>query len=146
MRCSKGTAFPCPLAGRGGVEGVCRKLVTCRELPDPTGWYLAHDEDDFFARVDRLMELGRDSLEIKRKILERFTESELYPYAKSYLDGVHNRFGAYWHNHFATIGLIGMNEACVNFLKRDIGSAPGQALAARVLEHQARKPSSHRTW
>lgn len=97
--------------------------------------YLAQHEDDFLTRVDRLMELASDSLEIKRKILERFTENDLYPYAKFYLSGIHDGFGAYWHNHFATIGLVGMNEACVNFLKQDIGSAPGQALAARVLDH-----------
>jgi ribonucleoside-triphosphate reductase (formate) len=103
--------------------------------------YLAEDEADFMTRVDRLMELARDSLEIKRKILERFTENELYPYAKSYLEGVHSQFGEYWHNHFATIGLVGMNEACLNFLGRDIGSRRGQGLAAHVLEHMRERLS-----
>jgi len=103
--------------------------------------YLARDEADFLARLDRLMELAHDSLEIKRKILERFTANDLYPYAKCYLESIHSRFGAYWHNHFATIGLVGMNEACVNFLKQDIGSTPGQAFAARVLDHMRQRLS-----
>lgn len=114
-----------PLTGSIGV-------VT---LNMPRIGYLAHDEADFLARVDRLMELARDSLEIKRKVLERFTENDLYPYAKSYLEGVSSRFGEYWHNHFSTIGLVGMNEACLNFLGQDIGNREGSALAARVLDH-----------
>jgi len=57
------------------------------------------------------------------------------------LGSIHSRFGAYWHNHFATIGLVGMNEACVNFLKQDIGSPPGQAFAARVLDHMRQRLS-----
>ncbi len=78
--------------------------------------YLARDEEDFFRRLERLMEMAKTSLEIKRKTLERFTEKGLYPYARHYLAGIKKIAGAYWANHFSTIGLNGMNEACLNFL------------------------------
>jgi ribonucleoside-triphosphate reductase len=97
--------------------------------------YLSVDENDFIERLDRLMDLARDSLELKRKVLEQFTENDLYPYAKFYLRNVKRRFGEYWHNHFATIGLVGMNEACLNLLRRDIGTDEGQAFALATLSH-----------
>jgi len=79
------------------------------------------------------MSLAKESLEIKRKTIERFTEEELYPYSKFYLSMVRKRFGRYWTNHFSTIGLIGMNEACLNFLGKDIFSDEGKKLARKVL-------------
>ena len=97
--------------------------------------HLSVDENDFIERLDRLMDLARDSLELKRKVLEQFTENDLYPYAKFYLRNVKRRFVEYWHNHFATIGLVGMNEACLNLLGRDIGAAEGQAFALATLSH-----------
>ncbi|MDX9868435.1 MAG: ribonucleoside triphosphate reductase, partial [Kiritimatiellia bacterium] len=84
--------------------------------------HLAADEDDFLARLDSLMGIARNSLEIKRKVLEQFTAQDLYPYTRFYLRQVHQRFGAYWQNHFSTIGLVGLNEACLNLLGRDIGT------------------------
>ncbi|OQX81535.1 MAG: hypothetical protein B6D56_02255 [Candidatus Omnitrophica bacterium 4484_70.1] len=96
--------------------------------------YLSKTEKDFFERLEYLMELAKESLEIKRKILERLTESNLYPYSKFYLRNIKKRFNQYWKNHFSTIGLIGMNEACINFLNKDIGSKEGQGFALRVLD------------
>ena len=97
--------------------------------------YLSDSEGEFFDRLDRLMEIGRTSLETKRKVLERFTENDLYPYTKYYLRGVKERFGRYWHNHFSTIGLVGLNEACLNLFGRDVGTEEGVAFAGRVLDH-----------
>ena len=97
--------------------------------------YLSNDADDFIARVDSLMLLARSSLETKRKVLEQFTGRNLYPYTRFYLRDVHQRHACFWKNHFSTIGLTGMNEACLNFLGKDIGTPEGQALAARVLDH-----------
>ena len=74
--------------------------------------YLATSEADFIERLDMLMEIARDSLEAKRKVLEQFTAKNLYPYTRFYLRAVKCRHGHYWHNHFSTVGLIGMNEAC----------------------------------
>jgi ribonucleoside-triphosphate reductase len=97
--------------------------------------YLATSEEDFMGQLDHLMEIARTSLETKRHVLEQFTEQGLYPYTKFYLRGVKERYGHYWHNHFSTIGLVGMNEACLNLLGCDIGTEQGVAFAGRVLDH-----------
>ncbi len=101
--------------------------------------YLASDEEEFFSMLDRVMALARESLEIKRKILERFTEGNLYPYARFYLRDVKKRFGSYWQNHFSTIGLIGMNEACLNLFGKGIASEEGRIFAINVLEHMRQR-------
>lgn len=96
--------------------------------------YLARDEADFRTRLERLMEVSRTSLEIKRKMLETFTERGLYPYSHHYLRNVKARAGSFWANHFATIGLNGMNEASLNLLGVDIAHPEGHAFAARTLD------------
>ena len=80
------------------------------------------------------MDVARDSLELKRKLLERLTGAGLYPYTSYYLRNMHARFGAYWKNHFSTIGLVGMNEACVNLGLPGIASPEGHAFATRTLD------------
>ncbi len=97
--------------------------------------YQAKNEEDFFKRLDGLMEIARTSLETKRKVLEQFTSKGLYPYTSFYLRDVKKRFNTYWENHFSTIGLIGGNEACLNLLGCDIGSEEGRAFAGRMLDH-----------
>lgn len=97
--------------------------------------YLSSSESEFLERFDRLMLIARTSLETKRKVLEQFTAQNLYPYTRFYLRDVAKRFGSYWENHFSTIGLVGMNEACVNLFGRDIGSGEGRGFALRVLGH-----------
>ena len=97
--------------------------------------YLASSEEDFLRRLDHMIQIARTCLETKRKVLEQFTDHDLYPYTKFYLRDVHQRFGHHWENHFSTIGLVGMNEACRNLLKCDIGMEPGHAFARRVLDH-----------
>jgi anaerobic ribonucleoside-triphosphate reductase len=96
--------------------------------------YLAQSKEDFIDRLGHLMDLAKNSLEIKRKVLENLTEAGLYPYSQFYLRNVKEGFGQYWKNHFSTIGLVGMNEACLNFLGEDISSAKGQAFALEVLD------------
>jgi len=95
--------------------------------------YLARDEEEFSERLERLMEVARTSLEIKRRVLEHLTKQGLYPYSRHYLQGIVKRFGSYWNNHFSTIGLIGMNEACLNLLGVGIACPEGKAFALRVL-------------
>jgi len=97
--------------------------------------FKAADEADFLNRLDRVMEISRTSLETKRKVLESLTAKNLYPYTQFYLRSVREHFGKFWHNHFSTIGLVGMNEACLNLLGEDIGTSRGSAFAARVLDH-----------
>ena len=96
--------------------------------------FLAKDEADFLARLDGLMTIARNSLEIKRKVLEQFTAQDLYPYTRFYLRQVYERFGTYWQNHFSTIGLVGLNEACLNLFGKDIGTEEGRQFALRVME------------
>jgi ribonucleoside-triphosphate reductase len=97
--------------------------------------YLAENETDFFQRLDHLTRVAAESLSIKRKILEKFTEGELYPYSKFYLRKIKENTGVYWRNHFSTIGILGMNEACINFLNQGIATPEGQAFAVKVMDH-----------
>ncbi len=96
--------------------------------------YLAKDEEDFKQRLLRLMGLAKDSLEIKRKVIEKFTEDGLYPYSKFYLAEIRERFDSYWKNHFNTIGINGMNEAVLNLLGFDITSVKGHKFALEVMD------------
>ncbi len=114
-----------PLTGSIGV-------VT---LNMPRIGYLSKTKEEFLDRVDKLMELAKESLVIKRENLERMTDMGLYPYARHYLKMVKERFGCYWKNHFNTIGLVGMNEALLNFMGKDITTPEGRELALQVLDH-----------
>jgi ribonucleoside-triphosphate reductase len=96
--------------------------------------YKAPDENGFFESLERYMYVAKNSLEIKRKVLESFTENNLYPYTKYYLSDIYSRHGKYWVNHFSTIGLVGMNEACVNLLNTDIASIEGREFTIKVLD------------
>jgi ribonucleoside-triphosphate reductase len=112
-----------PLTGSIGV-------VT---LNIPRIGYLSKDEDEFFERLENLMEIAKSSLEIKRKVLEAFTDNGLYPYSRRYLKHVKEGYGKYWKNHFSTIGIVGVNEAIINLLGQNIASREGQAFAVKML-------------
>lgn len=101
--------------------------------------YLAKSKAAFFNRLGRLMDLARDSLEIKRKLVERLTERGLYPYSKFYLRDNRVRFGGYWSGHFSTIGLSGLNEALLNLLGKDIASREGREFGREVLDYMREK-------
>jgi len=103
--------------------------------------YLSRNEEEFFQRLARFMELAKISLEIKRKVIEDYTEKGLYPYSRVYLSQVKECTGQYWHNHFATIGLIGMNEACLNFLGLPIYEPEAKEWAIKVLNFMREKLS-----
>lgn len=105
--------------------------------------YLSTCEEEFFERLERLMELAKTSLEIKRKVIEDFTEKGLYPYSKVYLQGVKEARGQYWANHFSTIGILGMNEACLNFLGEPIYTKAGKEFALRILGFMREKISEY---
>ena len=95
--------------------------------------YLAQSKEDFFERLKKIAVLGKVSLEIKRKIIEKQSEQGLYPYSTNYLRNVKERTGEYWTNHFNTIGLVGMNECCLNFLGKDVGSPEGLAFSLEIM-------------
>jgi len=97
--------------------------------------YLAKDKKDFYKRLDTLMDIARDSLEVKRKVIDNFTKKGLYPYAAFYLDATLQRKGSCWANHFSTIGLVGMDEAVVNLIGKSITTKEGVKFAEEVLVH-----------
>lgn len=96
--------------------------------------FLAKNEEDFFSILAEKMELAKESLEKKRKILEQFTDKDLYPYTKFYLRDIRQRYGCYWKNHFSTIGLVGMNEACLNLIDCSIGDEAGRDFALKAMD------------
>ncbi len=97
--------------------------------------YLASNEKNFMERLDVLLKTAGDSLAIKRKVLEKFTNGNLYPYSKFYLRKVKENTELYWKNHFSTIGVLGMNEACINFLGQGIASEKGQEFSVMIMDH-----------
>lgn len=97
--------------------------------------YLSSSKEEFKARLWRLVQVGKTSLEIKRKIIEDQSERGLYPYATHYLRNIKARTGEYWYNHFNTIGIIGMNEACENFLGKDLTTPEGQEFALEIMHY-----------
>ncbi|MDR0470983.1 MAG: ribonucleoside triphosphate reductase [Nitrososphaerota archaeon] len=118
-----------PLTGSIGV-------VT---LNIPRIGYLSKNEDEFFEKLDTLMETAKASLELKRKVLEAFTDNGLYPYSKRYLRHVKAGFDKYWKNHFSTIGIVGINEALINLLGQNIATKDGQAFAVKILSYMRKQ-------
>lgn len=96
--------------------------------------YLAKTEEEYFEKLGYLMDLSKKSLDIKRKIVEKYTDDGLYPYSKFNLKLIKDRFGSYWKNHFSTIGLLGMNESCLNFLGEPITTPKGNVFANKVMD------------
>lgn len=90
-------------------------------------------EDEFLRRLAATMDLAKASLEIKRKTLERLTDARLYPYSAYYLRDVKARRGCWWHNHFATIGLVGLHEGVLNLMGVGLDDPRGRAFGLRVL-------------
>lgn len=101
--------------------------------------FISKNEQDFFNLLSEKMNLAKESLEKKRKVLENFTDKDLYPYTKYYLRDIRERYGCYWKNHFSTIGLVGMNEACLNLLGEGIGDEVGREFAIKVMEFMRSK-------
>ena len=99
--------------------------------------YLAADETDFYRRLDKLMDIAARSLKVKRREITKMLEEGLYPYTKRYLGS--------FDNHFSTIGLVGMNEACLNakWLAMDLTQRPAQQFAKDVLNHMRERLSDY---
>ncbi len=99
--------------------------------------YISKSESEFFTRLWQQINLAKNSLEIKRKVIEEQTAKGLYPYSANYLKDVKLRTDFYWFNHFNTIGIIGMNEACLNLLgnESDLTTPRGQQFAIRTLNY-----------
>lgn len=114
-----------PLTGSTGV-------VT---LNLPRIGYKARTEEQFYKLLDRSLEIAVESLELKRKLLEKWTEQGLYPYCRHYLRHIKEGTGHYWTNHFSTIGLVGMNESILNFMEKDITSEKGLKFSLEIMDY-----------
>ncbi len=99
--------------------------------------YLAADEKDFYRRLDHLMDVAARSLDIKRRVITKLLDAGLYPYTKFYLGS--------FANHFSTIGLVGMNEACLNakWLRCDMTDERAQKFTGEVLDHMRERLSDY---
>ena len=116
---------PTPLTGSIGVVTINLPRIG----------HISKNENEFLDRLKEMVLLAKESLTIKKKALEKLTENNLYPYTKFYLRQVKEGTGLYWKNHFSTIGIIGMNEACLNLLGQDIGSDKGQVFALKTMDY-----------
>jgi len=114
-----------PLTGSTGV-------VT---LNLPRIGYKARTEEQFYKLLDRSLEIAVESLELKRKLLEKWTDQGLYPYCRHYLRHIKEGTGHYWTNHFSTIGLVGMNESILNFMDKDITSEKGLKFSLEIMDY-----------
>ena len=99
--------------------------------------HLAENEADFYTRLDHMMDIAGRSLKIKRQVISKLLEEGLYPYTKRYL----GRFD----NHFSTIGLVGMNEACLNakWIRKDLTDVSAQKFTGEVLNHMRERLSDY---
>ncbi|MBM7582319.1 ribonucleoside-triphosphate reductase [Caldicoprobacter guelmensis] len=97
--------------------------------------YLSSSESEFKSRLWRQVQIAKTALEIKRKVIEQQSENGLYPYSTHYLRHIKERTGQYWYNHFSTIGIVGMNEALLNFMGKDITTPEGQAFAIEIMHY-----------
>lgn len=123
------------LFGSGSLTGSLG-VVT---INFPRIGYLSKTKKEFFERVGKIMDIAKESLELKRKTIEEYTSKGLYPYSKHYLKGVKKVKGQYFANHFSTIGIVGMNEALMNFMGEDIGSKKGISFALEVMDFMRNK-------
>jgi ribonucleoside-triphosphate reductase len=98
------------------------------------GYEHAGSKTVFFNVLDKLVNLACESLRLKREVLEDLTEKDLYPYSKFYLRDVKAKTGKFWSNHFSTVGIVGSNEACKNFLGQDIAAPEGKKFALEILD------------
>lgn len=97
--------------------------------------YLSKTKEEFKERLKKVANIGKTSLEIKRKIVEQQSEKGLYPYSTHFLRNIKERTNQYWYNHFNTIGVVGMNEALLNFIGKDIGTKEGLEFSIDIINY-----------
>ena len=125
----------------GGLFGSSPKTgsIGVVTINMPRIGYLSKTKKEFFNRLEKLMDLAKESLEIKRKALDNFMDKGLYPFSRFYLQDVKKMRNTYFGNHFSTIGLIGMNECLLNFMGEDIVSKNGRKFALEILDFMREK-------
>ncbi|MGI6341200.1 MAG: ribonucleoside triphosphate reductase [Minisyncoccales bacterium] len=129
------------LFGSGSLTGSIG-VVT---LNLPRIGYSSKTKTEFLEKLGEVMDIAKESLEIKRKTIENYTEKGLYPYSKYYLAGVKKARGQYFANHFATIGIIGMHEALLNFLGEGINTSRGKKFTLKVMDFMRERLIQYQT-
>jgi len=129
------------LFGSGSLTGSIG-VVT---LNLPRIGYSSKTKTEFLEKLGEVMDIAKESLEIKRKTIENYTEKGLYPYSKYYLAGVKKARGQYFANHFATIGIIGMHEALLNFLGEGINTSRGKKFTLEVMDFMRERLIQYQT-
>ena len=127
--------------GGGGLFGSGSKTgsIGVVTINLPRIGYLSKTQKEFLERLGKMMDLAKESLEIKRKTIENFIEKGLYPYSRFYLQDIKKARGGYYANHFATIGLVGLNEAVLNSIGETIASKRGRNFALEVLDFMRKR-------
>jgi len=127
--------------GGGGLFGSGSKTgsIGVVTINLPRIGYLSKTKKEFLERLGKMMDIAKESLEIKRKTIENFISKGLYPYSRFYLADIKKARGGYYANHFSTIGLVGMNEALLNFLGENIASRRGMKFALEVMDFMRKK-------
>lgn len=97
--------------------------------------YLSKTKEEYFERLKKVCDLSKIAHELKRKMIEIYTDDGLYPWCQSYLKDIKERLGKYWANHFSTIGIVGMNESLLNFMGKDITTVEGKEFAIEVMHY-----------
>ncbi|KKP32311.1 MAG: Anaerobic ribonucleoside-triphosphate reductase [Parcubacteria group bacterium GW2011_GWC2_32_10] len=120
----------------GGLFGSSPKTgsIGVVTINMPRIGYLSKTKKEFFERLEHLMNLAKESLEIKRKALDNFMDKGLYPFSRHYLSDVKKMRDTYFGNHFSTIGLIGMNETLLNFMGVGIADKQGKKFALEIMD------------
>lgn len=129
------------LFGSGSLTGSIG-VVT---LNLPRIGYSSKTKTEFLEKLGEIMDIAKESLEIKRKTIENYTGKGLYPYSKHYLAGVKKAKGQYFANHFATIGIIGMHEALLNFLGEGVDSPKGKKFALEIMDFMRNRLVKYQT-
>jgi ribonucleoside-triphosphate reductase len=110
--------------------------------------FTSNSKEEYFEKLDAMMDIAKESLLIKREFIETYMEKGLYPYSKFYLADIKARFGEYFKNHFNTIGILGMNESLVNFFNdktKDITSKEGNAFGIEIMDHMRDRLMDYQT-
>ncbi|MDD3032542.1 MAG: ribonucleoside triphosphate reductase [Candidatus Pacebacteria bacterium] len=129
------------LFGSGSLTGSIG-VVT---LNLPRIGYCSKTKKEFLEKLGELMDVAKESLEIKRKTIENYADKGLYPYSKYYLAGVKKAKGQYFANHFATIGIIGMHEALINFLGEGVNTEKGKRTALDIMDFMRNRLVEYQT-
>ncbi|NRA73628.1 MAG: ribonucleoside triphosphate reductase [Rickettsiales bacterium] len=130
------------------IDHVRQELFTAHPLTGSIGivtinlpriGLLTQNKLDFISRLSKTMDIAKISLDTKRKTIEKFTDNNLYPFSKFYLQKIKENYGGYWQNHFSTIGFIGINEACINLLNKDLTTKEGNEFAGQIIDFMNKK-------